>query len=134
VKRCQKKRGLVAHPPPSGERQFRYRPVLSMAAAERSPLDDLLIRVFEGRPARLLARLLEDERMTVRDLCDMRCVLEEALSAYAPAFEEAARVLSMSDQANPLPEEARGAAVAHEAVPPALDVSIRAEMPPPALP
>ena len=72
-----------------------------------------LLQLLFGHFAK--ARLLEDERMTVRDLCDMRCVLEEALSAYAPAFEEAARVLSMSDQANPLPEEARGAAVAHEA-------------------
>lgn len=118
VLRSLEKRGLVEHHLPVGERQYRYRPLLSMAGAERVVLEDLLARMFEGCPVRLLARLLEDERMTVRDLCDMRCVLEEALSAYAPAFQEAARVLALSDSTVRPVEEASVVEVEKTGVPP----------------
>jgi len=57
--RSLEKRGFLAHRLPPGERQYRYRPLIGEAEAERSVLCDVLEKLFEGSPDRLFARLLE---------------------------------------------------------------------------
>jgi predicted transcriptional regulator len=57
------------------ERPFRFRPVRSFDEVSGSLLGDLVERVFGGSREKLLVRLMEQRRLTVRE----RAVLEELL-------------------------------------------------------
>ena len=57
------------------ERPFNYRPVRSFEEVSRSMLGDVIERVFRGSREQLLARLLEERRLSPKE----RAVLEAIL-------------------------------------------------------
>jgi BlaI family penicillinase repressor len=89
VLRSLEKRGLVEHYTPSGERQHRYRPLVSEGEAERGVLCDVLDRVFDGSAERLLARLIETGQVGLPEIAAAHRLLEEGAQHPCAAPERA---------------------------------------------
>ncbi len=66
----------------SSERQDRaliYRPAIPKAEYQKTTLKDLSSKLFNGAPATLVARLVDDEDVTDDMLVEMRALLNERL-------------------------------------------------------
>ena len=57
-------------------RAFIYKPVIARADARRSALKTLVNRFFEGSPRLLMLNLLEDERLSPRELENLKRRIE----------------------------------------------------------
>lgn len=100
--RSLEKRGLLEHRLPSGERQYRYRPLVDEAEAERSVLGDVIQRLFDGSPERLLARLLEITPLSREEIEGLHRMLDSlpSLPESGAAPEEPARKASLPHAEN----------------------------------
>jgi predicted transcriptional regulator len=57
-------------------RAFIYKPVIARAEARRNALKTLVNRFFEGSPRLLMLNLLEDERLSSREIEDLKRRIE----------------------------------------------------------
>lgn len=67
-------KGYVAHDKPG--RAFVYRPLVKRSDAATSLLDTLLERFFGSSPGILALRLLEDERLSDKDIQSLKRLIE----------------------------------------------------------
>jgi BlaI family transcriptional regulator, penicillinase repressor len=61
----------------NSERPFLYRPLRNFEEVSRSILSDLIERVFHGSREQLLARLLEQRRLTAKERAVLEAILRE---------------------------------------------------------
>jgi len=59
------------------ERTYVYRPTISRQAVRHSVLGDILNRLFEGSPSLLLTSLVEQNRISEREFCEIRKLIKE---------------------------------------------------------
>jgi predicted transcriptional regulator len=76
VLRNLEKRGFVSHDVAPGTRMFLYRPTVSAHDAKGNILQDVLMRLFAGSPALLIKYLLQTEGFSIKELEEIRQVLE----------------------------------------------------------
>jgi predicted transcriptional regulator len=57
-------------------RAFIYKPVIARSDARRNALETLVNRFFEGSPKLLMLNLLEDERLSSREIEDLKKRIE----------------------------------------------------------
>ncbi len=84
VLRNLEKRGLVTHEATAGTRMFRYRPLVTAEETRAEILRDLIERLFDGSPARLVSHLLAMDGLNRAELREIREAVkarERALSA-----------------------------------------------------
>ncbi|WP_291727600.1 BlaI/MecI/CopY family transcriptional regulator [Leisingera sp. F5] len=65
------------------DRSLVYRPVVPKAEYQKTSLKNLSSKLFNGAPAALVARLVDDEDVTDEMLEEMRALLEERLGDNA---------------------------------------------------
>ena len=72
--RMMEKKGLVTHRPAPGVRKttYVYRATIRQASAEKKAVKTLLKRFFDGSAAALVQRLIEDKRLTAKELETLR--------------------------------------------------------------
>lgn len=58
-------------------RTYVYRPLISQQAVRQSVLGDLVERLFEGSTSLLLTSLVEQNRISENELCEIRKLIEE---------------------------------------------------------
>ena len=68
-------KGYLAHD--VDERTYVYRPTISKEAVRHSMLGDVLDRVFEGSPSLLLNSLVEQDRISEKELRKIRKLIKE---------------------------------------------------------
>jgi BlaI family transcriptional regulator, penicillinase repressor len=68
------KDGIVTHR--AVGRQYIYRPLVSQVAVQRSVVEEVVTRLFQGDPAALVSHLLRDGEMTADDLVAVRKLIE----------------------------------------------------------
>src|SRR5579871_5008545 len=73
--------GLVEHRSQEGSRRFQYRPLVSAHDAREEILQDVLHRLFAGSPTLLVRHILETEGYTLKELREIRRVVEERIDA-----------------------------------------------------
>ena len=59
---------------------FIYRPVLAKDAYQAKTLRDLSEKLFDGTPASMVARLVDDQGMTEDALAEIRALLDRRLT------------------------------------------------------
>ncbi|MEZ6096117.1 MAG: BlaI/MecI/CopY family transcriptional regulator [Pirellulaceae bacterium] len=55
-----------------------YTPIISEADVQRDELDDVLLRVFDGSPARLMLTLLDRSDVNAQSIAEIRKLIEQA--------------------------------------------------------
>lgn len=58
-------------------RFFKYYPTIEKSDAIRQEMDDVLERVFESSPKKLLLNLVENERFTAQEIQDLKDILND---------------------------------------------------------
>ena len=78
--RILEQKGYVKHEPdPQGGRAYVYLPAVAASKARRSHVRDLVDRLFDGRPEELVTGLLEDERLSRKQLERLQEQIERSL-------------------------------------------------------
>lgn len=74
-------KGYVGHEPhPDGGRAHVYKPLVPAEKARRQHLRDLMDRLFRGSSEELVVGLLDDERLSKKDLERLRAAIDERLA------------------------------------------------------
>lgn len=77
-------KGYVGHEPhPDGGRAHVYKPLVLADRARRQHLRDLVDRLFGGSSEELVVGLLDDERLSKKDLERLRAAIDEKLEPRA---------------------------------------------------
>ncbi len=80
IVRILEKKGYVRHEAdPEGGRAFIYVPAVAQAEARREHVRDLVRRLFDGKPQDLLAGLVDEEKLTPRELEALRARIDSRL-------------------------------------------------------
>jgi predicted transcriptional regulator len=86
--RILEQKGYVRHEPdPQGGRAYVYLPAVAASKARRSHVRDLVDRLFDGRPEELVTGLLEDERLSRKQLERLQEQIERSLGTKKPRKE-----------------------------------------------
>lgn len=71
-------KGYLRHTKPKGARAFVYHAVVDQKQASRTAVRNLLGRFFGDSPEELVLNLLEDERLSQRELARIRRMIQES--------------------------------------------------------